>query len=143
MPVAPRRGYQRTVLAVRCKHSVEARQVDAWLAPKGHKGTRAASRAMKSNGSKMTCVVPCPKHSLRSRGKLSRYGVLSWYRTLPFGVSESRFSETAGRLIYRHVCPELGGRQGKSRIRVTSLSGMPEDAVESRVRRPLVDCTAG
>jgi hypothetical protein len=29
-------------------------------------GTRAASRAIKSNGSKMTCVVP------------SRYGVLSW-----------------------------------------------------------------
>ncbi len=29
-------------------------------------GTRAASLAMKSNGSKMTCVVP------------SRYGVLSW-----------------------------------------------------------------
>ena len=29
-------------------------------------GTRAASRAMKSSGSKMTCVVP------------SRYGVLSW-----------------------------------------------------------------
>jgi hypothetical protein len=29
-------------------------------------GTRAASRAMKSSGSKMTCVVP------------SRYGVFSW-----------------------------------------------------------------
>jgi hypothetical protein len=39
-------------------------------------GTRAASRAMKSGGSKMTCVVS------------SRYGVFSWYRTLPFGVSE-------------------------------------------------------
>jgi len=53
-------------------------------------GTRAASRAMKSNGSKMTWVVP------------SRYGVFSWYRTLPFGVSDRRFSAIAGRLIYRH-----------------------------------------
>lgn len=53
-------------------------------------GTKAASRAMKSSGSKMTCVVP------------SRYGVFNWYRTLPFGVSDRRFSEMAGRLIYRH-----------------------------------------
>jgi hypothetical protein len=29
-------------------------------------GTRAASRAMKSNGSKITWIVPYPKHSLRS-----------------------------------------------------------------------------
>ena len=53
-------------------------------------GTRAASRAMKSSGSKMTCVVP------------SRYGVFNWYRTLPFGVSDRRFSAIAGRLMYRH-----------------------------------------
>ncbi len=45
-------------------------------------GTRAANRAMKSSRSKMTCVVPCPKHSLRSRGKLSRHGVFRWQRTL-------------------------------------------------------------
>ena len=66
-------------------------------------GTSAASRAMtayalpcargipyilyiKSRGSKITWVVP------------SRYGVFSWYRTLPFGVSDRRFSATAGRL---------------------------------------------
>jgi alcohol dehydrogenase class IV len=30
----------------------------------------------------MTCVVP------------SRYGVFSWYRTLPFDVSDRRFSES-------------------------------------------------
>ena len=35
-------------------------------------GTRAVSRAMKSSVSKMTWVVPYPKHSLRSWGKLSR-----------------------------------------------------------------------
>ena len=34
-------------------------------------GTRAANRAMKSTGSNATWVVPCPKHSLRSWGKLS------------------------------------------------------------------------
>ena len=37
--------------------------------------------------SQMTCVVP------------SRYGVFSWYRTLPFGVTDRRFSAMAGRLI--------------------------------------------
>ena len=40
--------------------------------------------------SKMTCVVP------------SRHGILNWYRTLPFGVSENRFSDTADLAIYRH-----------------------------------------
>jgi hypothetical protein len=45
---------------------------------------------MKSRGSKITCVVP------------SRYGVFSWYRTLPFAVTDRRFSEIAGRLMYRH-----------------------------------------
>jgi hypothetical protein len=41
-------------------------------------GTSAASRAMKSSGSKITCVVP------------SRYGVFSAKRTSPFSVSDSR-----------------------------------------------------
>ena len=44
-------------------------------------GTRAANRAIKSNGSKMTCVVP------------ARYGVFNSYRTLPFGVSDRRFRD--------------------------------------------------
>lgn len=50
-------------------------------------GASAASRAMKSRGLEITCVVA------------SRYGVFSWYRTLPFGVSDRRFSEMAGRLM--------------------------------------------
>lgn len=35
----------------------------------------------------MTCVVA------------SRYGVFNSYRTLPFGVSDRRFSAIAGRLM--------------------------------------------
>jgi hypothetical protein len=31
-----------------------------------------------------------PKHSLRSRGKLSPYGVFNWQRTSPLGVSGRR-----------------------------------------------------
>jgi hypothetical protein len=42
------------------------------------------------NPESMTCVVP------------SRCGVLNWYRILPLGVSESHFSDAAGRLTYRH-----------------------------------------
>ena len=53
-------------------------------------GTSAASRAIKSRGSKMTCVVP------------SRYGLFSGYRTLPLGVTDTRFCELAGQLMYRH-----------------------------------------
>ncbi len=51
----------------------------------GALGTSAANLAMKSSGSKTTCVVP------------SRYGVLSRYTTLPFAFTVSRFSATAGR----------------------------------------------
>lgn len=47
-------------------------------------GTSAARRAMKSKGSKTTCVVP------------SRYGVLSRYTTFPCALTVSRFSATAG-----------------------------------------------
>jgi hypothetical protein len=38
----------------------------------------------------MTCMVP------------PRYGVFSWYRRLPFGVTDRRFSAMAGRLMYLH-----------------------------------------
>ena len=50
-------------------------------------GTSAASFAMKSSGSKKTCVAP------------SRYGVLSSYLTCLFSVSDKRFSDSAGRVI--------------------------------------------
>jgi len=79
------RRHPRAVFAVRCKHPMKASEVDPRLGL-----PEAASRAMKSSGSKMTWVVP------------SRYGVFSWYRTLPFGVSDRRFSAIAGRLMYRH-----------------------------------------
>jgi hypothetical protein len=38
----------------------------------------------------MTCMVP------------PRYGIFSWYRRLPFGVTDRRFSAMAGRLMYLH-----------------------------------------
>lgn len=56
-------------------------------------GTNAARRAMKSGGSKITSVVP------------SRYGILSWQRKLPFGVSDRRFSATAERILRRYLLP--------------------------------------
>lgn len=49
--------------------------------------TSTASPMKKSNGSKITCMVP------------SRKGVGSWQRTLPLGVSYNRFSDIAGRLM--------------------------------------------
>jgi hypothetical protein len=63
--------------SVRGKDTVAACQVDTRF------GYQGGQPAMKYNGSKMTCMAPCPKHSQREWGKLSRYGVLSWYRTLP------------------------------------------------------------
>jgi len=44
----PGRGHPHPVFTVRCKHTMESGQVDSGL------GTRAASLAMKSTGSKMT-----------------------------------------------------------------------------------------
>ena len=78
-------------------------------------GTSAANRAMKSSGSKITCVAP------------SRYGVLNWCRTLPFGVSDSHFSAIAGRLIYRHNrsslhLPYTRRRRLESRRQIAKLS---------------------
>ena len=52
-------------------------------------GTRAANRAMKSTGSKATCVVP------------SRWGVYRVYTTLPLELSDRRGVATAGRAMYR------------------------------------------
>ena len=68
-------------------------------------GTSAARRAMKSSGSKMTCVVP------------SRYGVFNWSHTLPLGVSDRRFSEIAGLEIYRH--------KRSSFLRSSALAAIP------------------
>jgi len=70
------RRHLRTMRAVRGKNAVEAGQVGPWLRHQGDKPgddvqdalmSRAqdAQERLKSNGSKMTCVVP------------SRYGVLS------------------------------------------------------------------
>jgi len=50
-------------------------------------GIGAASRAVKSSGSKMMCVVP------------SRYGVLSEWRMFPAAVTGRRFSGTAGLIM--------------------------------------------
>ncbi|EAR23141.1 hypothetical protein NB231_15013 [Nitrococcus mobilis Nb-231] len=54
-------------------------------------GTKAARRAMKANGSKMTWAVP------------SRYGAFSWYRRLPFSVSDRRFPAITGRQVAKTI----------------------------------------
>jgi hypothetical protein len=47
---------------------------------------RRPAGQLNAGASKMTCVVPSPKHALPSRNKLARYDFLSWYRTLPSGI---------------------------------------------------------
>ena len=132
-PLAPlARRHLRTVPAVRRKHAMETVRLTRGF------GTSAASRATKSSGSKMACVVPCPKHSLRSRGKLSRYGVLSWYRTLPFAVSDRRFSDTAGLAINLVIAAgRIGRRKRWSRF---SDSASLVDSPITLNAAPLTQC---
>ena len=74
-----------------------------------------ASLDIKSNGSNMTCVVPL------------RQGVFSSYRTLPLRVIESRFVETAGRVIQRHKRSNLAPSLALVATPACSKCQYPED----------------